>query len=294
MGEGSVAKRSGAISEPVTVLVERVSDAVGGLLKPWQIKRVAQANSDAALILAKGELEVTDLQRRTGERLLVEEMRKQEHMEQILSQAIPHIDDETASPQDIDQDWIANFFERGRLVSDQTVRELWARILAGEANVPGSFSRKTINILDDLGKQDAHYFTNLCKYVWMVHDENIPLILDSPDKLLSDEIYKKNEISFDSLSHLDDAGLIRYDPVTSFALTELPAHIIASYYGNEVELQLPGTIPDDFLVGTAIFTRAGEELYKVFSADTGPVDGFYERVRDDWVRRSLTPSSESA
>ena len=33
----------GDLTKPATVLVEKISDAVGGLFKPWQIVRVANA-----------------------------------------------------------------------------------------------------------------------------------------------------------------------------------------------------------------------------------------------------------
>lgn len=33
----------GEISKPATVLIEKISDAVGGVFKPYQIRRVAEA-----------------------------------------------------------------------------------------------------------------------------------------------------------------------------------------------------------------------------------------------------------
>ena len=49
MGEGGGLINLGDLSKPATVLIERVSDAVGGIAKPWQIKRIAKAETKADL-----------------------------------------------------------------------------------------------------------------------------------------------------------------------------------------------------------------------------------------------------
>jgi hypothetical protein len=36
----------GELAKPATVLVEKIADAVGGLARPWQIKRVAEAEAE--------------------------------------------------------------------------------------------------------------------------------------------------------------------------------------------------------------------------------------------------------
>lgn len=63
----------GELSKPATVLIERVSDAVGGLAKPWQIKRVASAEAEAEKIKALAQVEITDIQQRALVRMIREE-----------------------------------------------------------------------------------------------------------------------------------------------------------------------------------------------------------------------------
>jgi hypothetical protein len=36
------------LSKPATVLIEKISDAVGGIAKPWQTVRVARAEAKAS------------------------------------------------------------------------------------------------------------------------------------------------------------------------------------------------------------------------------------------------------
>ncbi len=73
----------GELSKPATVLIEKISDAVGGIFEPYQIKRVAKAEAEAKVIEAKAEIEVTDIQRKAFRRFLKEEERKQKNIEEI-------------------------------------------------------------------------------------------------------------------------------------------------------------------------------------------------------------------
>ncbi len=50
------------------------------------------------------------------------------------------------------------------MISDEQMQALWAKILAGEANGPGRFSKKTVNIVASLDKSDAEAFTTLCGF----------------------------------------------------------------------------------------------------------------------------------
>ena len=54
------------------------------------------------------------------------------------------------------------------MVSDDDMQQIWAGILAGEANNSGSFSRRTVNLVADLDKRNAQLFRNLCGFAWMI------------------------------------------------------------------------------------------------------------------------------
>jgi len=85
----------GKLSKPADTLIKKVSTAVGGIFKPWQIKRVAKA--EAGLIKAKSELEITDLHHRAMHRFVEEEeAKRQENMEAITEKALPQLEDHSA------------------------------------------------------------------------------------------------------------------------------------------------------------------------------------------------------
>jgi hypothetical protein len=156
MAEGTSLINLGELSKPATVLIERISDALGGIFLPYQIRRVAQAEAEAATLQAVTQIKITDLERRAIRRRLAEEAIKQQNIEDISQKALPALR-EDARPEDVENDWIANFFDKCRLISDDKMQELWARVLAGEANVPGRFSKRTVNLLASFDKSDAEF-----------------------------------------------------------------------------------------------------------------------------------------
>lgn len=108
-------------------------------------------------------------------------VKKQENIEQITADATRKLN-EDAKPENIDNDWIANFFDKCRLVSDREMQSLWSRLLAGEANEPGTYSKRTVGLISSLDKSDAQLFTNLLTFGWFFGDV-VPLIYDVQDDI---------------------------------------------------------------------------------------------------------------
>jgi len=54
----------GELSKPATVLIEKISEAVGGIFKPYQIKRVARAEAEVSKIKVQADIEISEIQQR--------------------------------------------------------------------------------------------------------------------------------------------------------------------------------------------------------------------------------------
>ena len=141
----------GDLTKPADTLIKKISNATGVLFEPRQIKRVAKAKAETARIEAQSQIEITDLHRRAMHRWIEEEATQQKNMEGVTAKALPQLN-ENANPDSIEDDWIVNFFDKSRIVSDNEMQGLWSRVLAGEANAPGSYSKRTVNSLSDLDK----------------------------------------------------------------------------------------------------------------------------------------------
>ncbi|WP_233842931.1 DUF2806 domain-containing protein [Dyella sp. 2HG41-7] len=248
------------------VLIEKVSQGIGGLYRPTQIRRIAKAEAEAGLIAAQNKLEIDELQMRAAQRWLAEESRKQENIESITDKAIPLLH-EQSDASNVEDDWIANFFEKTKIVSDGEMQKLWAKVLAGEANNPGTYSRRTVNIIADLEKSDAQLFSRLCGFIWNVAGR-VPLIFDTQA-----DIYHQHGISFDTLSHLETLGLITFNEMTGYSKIRLGGQFPIVYFGKPILITPSAGTLD---IGKVLLTNAGHQLASV--ANASPVDGFFEYV----------------
>lgn len=273
----------GELSKPATVLIEKISKLVEGVAVPFQIRRVAKAEAEAAIIKAQSEIEITDLQRRAVQRWIGEEARHQKNMEDITAESIPHLSDD-ANPDAMDDDWIANFFDKCRIISDKEMQSLWSRVLAGEANTPGTYSKRTVNFVSELDKNDANLFTKLCKFCWNI-GYMVPLVFD-----FEAEIYNRNGIDFDALRHLEGIGLIQWVPSGYFTEDKLPRIINTCYYDKCLRLEIPNDHYGYLEVGKILLTKVGEELSPICGSQ--PIDGFYEYVKGWWSRYMLADRSD--
>ncbi len=272
----------GNLSKPANTLIEKVSDAVGGWFAPYQIKRVAKAEAEAALIKAQSEIEITDLHRRAVHRFIEEEAQRQKNMEDITAKALPQLD-ENAKPESIENDWFINFFDKCRIVSDGEMQELWSRVLAGEANAPRTYSKRTVNFLSDLDKGEAELFTRLCGFGWQT-GQFVPLVFD-----VQAEIYNRYEINFSTLNHLDSIGLIQFDNLAGFVSRDLPKKFAVDYYRRRLILERPPNADNTLELGKVLLTRVGQELVPICGSK--PVEGFWEYVKDQW--KQYLPKSET-
>lgn len=267
------------LTKPADTLIKKVSDAVGGWFAPYQIRRVAKAEAEAALIKAQSEIEITDLHRRAAHRFIEEEGQRQKNMEDITDKALPQLN-ENAKPESMDNDWIANFFDKCRIVSDDEIQRLWSRVLAGEANAPGSYSKRTVNFLSNLDKVEAELFSKLCGFGWQIGNVvPVPLVFD-----VQAEIYNIHGINFNALSHLDSIGLVQFDGVAGFVNQNVPKKYSALYYDRALILEMPHDADNTLQVGKVLLTKVGQELAPICGSK--PVDGFWEYVKDHWKEYS--------
>lgn len=274
----------GDLTKPATVLIEKISDAIGSVFAPYQTVRLARAEADADRIRAQARMDVSDIEERAFRRLLKEEGRKQANIEEVTRRALPQLDHD-ATPEAIDNDWLLNFFDKCRLTSDDDLQNLWSRILAGEANRPGRFSRRTLNFLATLEKFEAEQFTALCAFSWSIgrSDDFVPLVFDTDT-----DVYKDNGVNYETLIHLASIGLVRYQSL-GIHEDDLPRQPVLTYFDRQVKLNLPGETRNKLELGVVIFTRMGLELAPISGAQ--PLSVAYDYTVAKWRREGLSPEA---
>jgi hypothetical protein len=183
----------------------------------------------------------------------------------------------------VEHDWLAHFFDRCRLVSDAEMQSLWGRVLAEESNRPATFSKRTVDLITTLDKADALLFTKFCTFVWMI-GRPIPVILDTREPL-----YQKQDITFQTMVHLDSIGLIRFDNLGGFTVERLHKIVTVFYHGKPVNVEFQNESNNSLQIGKALLTVAGEQLARICSAT--PSGEYFEYILNKWILGSYVLSS---
>lgn len=285
MSEGGSLINLGDLSKPATVLVEKVCNAVGIIYEPVHIKRKARAEAEAEKIKALARLDLNEIEHRAVDRLVHQEVRKQENIEQITAQAAAALQ-ESANVQGLDEDWVAHFFKQCDTVSDKEMQSLWARLLSGEATSPGAFSKRTVDFISSIDKKDAALFTNFCQFVWVLGEVS-PLIYE-----IDNEVYTKQGITFDVLKHLDAIGLISFEALGGYVRKGFGKYTHAFYYGRPTLIELPADENNQIATGHALLTITGKELVPVCGSVQN--EEFYLYVVRKWSQEGLILSSHVA
>ena len=274
----------GDLAKPATVLIEKVSNAVGVLYEPRRITKRAKAEVEAEKIKALANIELNDIQQRGIDRLVQQEARKQENIETITAKAASELPPE-AKTEELEEDWLAHFFDKCDKVSDEDMQSLWSSLLAGEATKPGTYSKRTVDFVASMDKKDADLFTNFCQFTWMIGDVT-PLIFDT-----SSEIYNKHGIDFTSLKHLDSIGLISFESTTGYRKMGLPKQAHIFYFSQPTLLEFPKETDNEIKTGKVLFTQAGHQLVSICGAKRN--QEFYEYALDQISKQNITVPGQS-
>ncbi len=264
----------GELAKPATTLIEKISEGIFFIFQPWHKKKMAEADVYEEKLHAMAEIEITVIQRRAMSRFYHEEAKKQNNMENIIAKALPEVT-EQAKPDQVENDWIVHFFEKCRLISDDQMQGLWAKILAGQANAPGKYSKKTIDILSSIEKADAILFSKLCSFSVIIMDKILPLIYD-----INKSIYKENGIDFEPLSHLESLGLIHFDNIRGFRMQKLSQKGFIPYFESRAWIEFQKPEDNEIQLGKVLLTKAGQQLAHI--SDAQPIDGFIDYLKEKW------------
>ena len=77
-------------------------------------------------------------------------------------------------------------------VSDETLADLWARLLAGELDSPGNISNDTMSVARDMTKEIAEEFQKLCSMALCYVNSQNPVLVVSLGDLESSDLYRKH------------------------------------------------------------------------------------------------------
>ena len=293
-----------------------IGSVAGPMLSPWRAQREAKARlidakaeADSLRILAEGRgtaLQIISnaqaearstladqnftidgeisIREAITQRVHYQEEKRQSNISAVLNEAADNLGEQTVEDHEPDHDWTARFFNEVQDVSSDDMRGLWAKILAGEVERPGSTAARTLAILKNLDRNAARLFTTLCSTCVslrpdrkMVLDARVPSLGGTPGQ----NDLQKYGLPFDSLNVLNEYGLIISD-YNSYYGYSLPIGIRTGV-SEEETFRIPFTFQGGFwilepmpefregrefrLSGVAL-TQAGRELQNVVDPES--------------------------
>lgn len=171
---------------------------------------------------------------------------------------------EKACPQNVDDDWLAQFMNKTQFVSDEVFQQIWAKILAQECNEPNSVPKSLLHILEQMEKTDAEVFSALCMITIHTDIERHPVV-----NAECMEKYAQIGITYEKLVDLEALGLVTIDMLNGYQITGETEGFEFKYFQRS--FKAPST-KKDIRLGGVIYTRAGQALSRCIKVEN---DGIF-------------------
>ena len=198
-----------------------------------------------------------------------------------------------------DMAWTSSFSEAAQDISDEDMQEMWARVLAGEVEKPGSTSLKALAVLRELDQATARLFRRLCSMA-LIRSRPDGVVLDACVSWLGSgdgaNALTNFGVSFRDLTILNEHALVisSYDVQGDFRSSiaaKTPQGWAVSqaflYQGREW-----GLIPDDehdssqeFKVSGVLLSKAGQEIASAVELEVVPQ--YDQALRDYFSENGL-------
>jgi uncharacterized repeat protein (TIGR03899 family) len=120
----------------------------------FNLRHQRLAQRSGAPVIAETLLNTPTLAQRAERRERLHKERQQSNLENIMALALDYCPEYVADTE-VDPDWFQQYCDLVLNISNQTMQQLWAKILAGEIGQPGSFSLKTLFLLQRMSYKEA-------------------------------------------------------------------------------------------------------------------------------------------
>jgi hypothetical protein len=246
-----------ALSEPILKLIECISSGAGILYEPIREKRIAQARLYVNLLNKSADGVISELEARAIQRLIQKEAKCQVNVDEIVNRAIELMPPQLTTGLKPSDEWLADFFDLSKNASSEEMRHIWAKLLAGEVDKPGSFSRRTLHAVKLLSVDEANLFTRVCGCVWKIASNRIghvhAVILDADEDGVYTDSYLGSEGPKAYILEALNLAQYRYfdiNPDEEYSI---------DYYGEKFQLKSE----NNERIEVFVLTTIGEELYPI-------------------------------
>lgn len=272
-----------------------------GQAATMQIIAAAQAEARASLlspdIALQGEINLADT---ITQRIQFQEEKRISNTAATVRQSAQELGDKEVEDHEIDHDWTARFFNEVQDVSSEEMQLLWAKVLAGEVERPGTTSIKTLDILKNLDKATASLFKILCSVCVSIKLDGKTFIdarVPSLGGNAGTNALNNFGLDFGNLNVLNEHGLIIsdynswYDIQSSIGISlgdnrvlYIPIHFQNRYWILVAKTQRK--LGKQFKLSGVALTKSGQELSKIVNIE--PIQKFTQDLINYFDKNSLS------
>lgn len=267
-------------TEPITKLIEVISNSIGVIYEPRRIEQKAKAEAKATIYQKIGELVAKELDERALMRFIAKENKRQINIDNIVKYAITEmsIKEKVTSEEKPDPDWITNFFNLCQDISNDELQILWGKLLANEVDKPGSFRRRTMHTLKMISPIEAKWFNTLCTNLIIITDE-----IESKEEyysMITQFIPIKKGIAALDFSGISSYEMYRLEEIGLLNVTDYDFKESDGYFLNingELYKSIQGV---DYYLPTYTLTLIGENIFSAINVDS---NSEYLRICKDFL-----------
>ena len=195
----------------------------------------------------------------------------------------------------VDDDWLAFFKGKVDQLGTEEAKLLFGKVLAGEIKQPGSFSKRSVGILAEMGPVVGRLFDSLCNISTVISKQHVRVMtLGVGD--VGENSLEEFGLPFEALNHLIDAGLIfsEYDTFVGMPLAAAgqPFDLGGTYYRLQViETKETELDTDEKRTGAlaavpgVTLSAAGRELRAIVAKKT--VHAYVEKLARSFAERGF-------
>ena len=248
--------------KPLEKLIEVVSNGIGTLYRPRKIRKEAEAQAYAIKLIENAKavagsesmLIETETLERIGQRLVAQEIRRQNNIDGVVEKAAEDLKGKDVSDEPVSEDWSTRFFGIVQDVSQEEMKALWAKILAREIERPTSFSMRTLETLRNLSAKEAELFEKIAPFIlqhgnYFIYNEH--------------EVLEKFGIHYIDLAQLTECGLLQPGTFVRKTYESKPDGDTKSpiVYGKYVIIMTLPKMTKSVDIPVTLLTQTGIELF---------------------------------
>lgn len=198
---------------------------------------------------------------------------KQHKRKKDLVQKATEFLEEYAEPQKIEVDWLEFFFEKAKLIANEDMQLIWAKILAEEANEPGKINMSLLHTLSVMRYDQAEFFCNISRFALRSYRSNdVTLLLFVATNRAA---YENTRITPKKLKELERLGLIECDFNSEYVFKDTYNDITKKRFISGSHTMTVWGDPQNggkIKAGNVQFTEDGRALYDI-------IDSNYKKYR---------------